>query len=299
MNHRPCDACRGTSFRSIYPAHRVLDGPLVRCATCGLVQINPPAGRYHIADGADAAARAEAYARQSSKVLSDLRYDPAVEASETIARERFWRDRLERIARRTAPGRLLDVGSDGQFLALAREAGWSVSGIQPHGETCAHARSKYRVELRPATLEDAGFEDESFDVATLFHVIEHVPSPATLCRQVLRILRPGGLIFVETPNIDSLWFRILGARWRQFIPDHYWFFSPATLAGLLVRVGFTDARVERVGKAASLRLLLNRLERIAGRPLPVAATMLRLLRLDSRVVWIDPGDIVLADARRP
>jgi 2-polyprenyl-3-methyl-5-hydroxy-6-metoxy-1,4-benzoquinol methylase len=298
MTHRPCDTCHALRFQVIYAAHPVLDGPLVRCTGCGLVQVNPPAGRYHIPDGTDPASRAEAYARQASKVRDELRYDPALEAAEGRVRERFWRDRLVRIERRMAPGRLLDVGSDGQFLGLARDRGWSVSGVQPHEETCASARRTFGVDIVPATLEEAGFPDSIFDVVTLFHVIEHVPSPAALCRQVFRVLRPCGLIVVETPNIDSLWFRLLGTRWRQFIPDHYWFFSPASLAGLLDRAGFALAGVERVGKAASLRLLLNRVERIARRPLPRATRVLQLLGLDGRVLWINPGDIILAFARR-
>jgi 2-polyprenyl-3-methyl-5-hydroxy-6-metoxy-1,4-benzoquinol methylase len=295
----PCDVCDGTRFREIYSAHPVLDGPLVECETCGLVQVNPPRGRYHIADTAGRDARADAYARQATTVEATLQYQADVEHAERRVRDRFWSERLERIERVVPKGRLLEIGSDGQFLRLAAASGWSVTGVQPDVTTCASAAERYGLELVATTLGEARFPNGSFDVVAMFHVIEHVPSPRALCAEVFRVLRPGGALFAETPNIDTLWFRLLGRRWRQLIPDHYWFFSPAPLRRLLTRVGFVVDGVERVGKAVSLRLLVNRLERMARRPLPALGRLLTRLRLADRVVWITPGDIMLATAHRP
>ena len=299
MTANPCDACDGTRFRLIYADHPVLDGPLVSCETCGLVQVNPPRRRYQIADDATREARTAAYAQQAATVRATLQYRPDLEEAERAVRDRFWRERLARIERVAARGRLLEIGSDGQFLRLAAASGWSVTGLQPDAATCADAAARFGLELQPVTLGEAAFPDASFDVVTLFHVIEHVPSPRALCREVLRVLRPGGALFAETPNVDTLWFRVLGPRWRQLIPDHYWFFSPTTLCGMLTRVGYAVDRVERVGKAVSVRLLANRLERIARMRLPLLSKSLAWLGLNDRVVWINPGDIVLATARRP
>ena len=299
MTANPCDVCDGTRFRLIYPDHPILDGPLVRCDACGLVQVNPPRGRYQIADGASPQARAAAYIQQAATARATVQYRPDVEEAERTVREQFWTERLARIERVVPKGRLLEIGSDGQFLRLAAASGWSVTGLQPDARTCANAALLYGVDLISATLSEAGFPDCSFDAVTLFHVIEHVPSPKALCREVFRVLRPGGTLFAETPNVDTLWFRILGPRWRQLIPDHYWFFSPTTLRTLLTSVGCVVDRVERVGKAVSLRLLVNRVERMVRMPLPGLARSLTRLRMSDRVVWINPGDIILATARRP
>jgi SAM-dependent methyltransferase len=297
VNPNPCDLCGGSRFRFIYATHRVLDGPLVRCEGCGLVQVNPPRRRYQVADGEVVAARREAYERQAV-TSAQVQYRAEIDEADSELRDRIWAERLGRIERLARGGRLLDIGSDGCFPFLAGKRGWSAAGLQPDAGLCARAGEKYGVELVPATLKEAGFAAESFDVITAFHVIEHVPSPSTLCRQVLRVLRPGGLIVVETPNIATLWFRIFGRRWRQFIPDHYWFFTPRTLSSLLQCTGYAVESVAPVGKAVSLALVANRFERMAARPLPFLHAALRRMGMDRRVVWINPGDIILALARR-
>lgn len=295
----PCDTCGGTQFRVIFPDHPILDGPLVACEGCGLVQVNPALGRFQVEDAEGGAERSAAYARQADAVQSTLQYRPEIEDAERDVRERFWRERLERIERTVPRGRLLEIGSDGQFLRLAAARGWSVTGLQPEIGTCAKAAALYGVELRAATLAEAAFADASFDVVVMFHVLEHVASPKELCRESWRVLRPGGVLCVETPNVDSRWFRVLGRRWRQFIPDHYWFFSPTTLRTLLDAVGFRVGSVDFVAKAVSVRLLLNRVERMARRPLPRLAALANRLGLGDRVLWITPGDVILAIARRP
>jgi 2-polyprenyl-3-methyl-5-hydroxy-6-metoxy-1,4-benzoquinol methylase len=295
----PCDACGGTRFRTIFADHPILDGPLVACGDCGLVQVNPPFGRYRIEDTATQKARTAAYARQADAVRTTLQYRPEIEEAERTVRERFWIERLDRIEQAAARGRLLEIGSDGQFLRLAAARGWSVTGLQPDVSACATAATVHGVQLTAATLSEARFPDASFDVIVMFHVIEHVGSPKDLCRESFRVLRPGGTLVVETPNVDTRWFRLLGRRWRQLIPDHYWFFSPTTLRTLLVSLGYHVERVDSVGKAVSLRLLLNRVERMAQRPLPVLAAPLHRFGLSDRVLWITPGDVMLAIARRP
>src|SRR5262249_56230010 len=115
------------------------------------------------------------------------------------------------------------------------------------------------LDVYSGALRDAGFPDGHFDAAAMYHVIEHVTSPREELRELRRVIKPGGWLVLETPNIATLWYRLLGARWRQFIPDHIFFFTPRTITRLCESGGFEVPELRRVGKARGLRLFLNRL----------------------------------------
>src|SRR5260370_38811561 len=91
----------------------------------------------------------------------------------------MWRKRLDLLERQPAPGgRLLDVGAGiGTFLALAAERGWQVAGTEISESAVRLARERHGLQLRPAQLEEAGFEAGSSDVIPLWLVLQHVPSP--------------------------------------------------------------------------------------------------------------------------
>jgi SAM-dependent methyltransferase len=133
----------------------------------------------------------------------------------------------------------------------------------------------------------------------MFHVIEHLDSPQRALRQARSLLRPGGVVMIETPTVDCLWFRVAPRRWRQLIPDHYFFFSRATLEALLRRCDFQPVGYAKVGRRVSLRFLADRLRR-SGVPLAAGvAGGMRALGLGDRTVRVNPGDImqVVAVAR--
>jgi 2-polyprenyl-3-methyl-5-hydroxy-6-metoxy-1,4-benzoquinol methylase len=89
------------------------------------------------------------------------------------------------------------------------------------------------------TLQKAAFPPESFDVVTLMDVIEHVPEPVELMREIYRILRPGGVVFIVTPNFASFFIWLYGPKAYAVWPDqHVIYFQPSTMTKLLRGVGF-------------------------------------------------------------
>jgi len=104
-------------------------------------------------------------------------------------------------------------------------------------------------------------------------------------------LKTGGLLVIETPNIDSLPFKVLQSRWRQFIPEHYFFFSPDSISRLLSEQGLTVKSVMTIGKYASLDLIMNRL----GRYLPWLPSLNGFSRFTFRM---NPMDIMLVFASK-
>jgi 2-polyprenyl-3-methyl-5-hydroxy-6-metoxy-1,4-benzoquinol methylase len=165
--------------------------------------------------------------------------------------------RLDLIHRLKPSGKLLEIGcARGDFLRVARER-FDVCGVEPNPEladSSSQVAPVYRdvIERTPWT---------GFDIVASFHVIEHVDSPSSFIQAAVQRLNPGGVLVIETPNIDSIPFKLMKARWRQFIPEHYFFFSPKTISRLLSDHGLRVQTNLTIGKYASLDLVVNRLGR--------------------------------------
>ncbi len=208
------------------------------------------------------------------------------------------RERLQDVLRFKPAGRLLEIGcAEGEFLSVASSEGFQSIGLETDPGSTEAGRSR-GLDVQTGSLSDAGFLPAQFDVVVMYHVIEHLDSPRRTLMEISRVLRPGGLLALETPNVDTFWFRLLGERWRQLIPDHYFFFSPETIARLLDQCGFRVLEIHRVGKSMSLRLFLDRLRRM-NRPVGQAAmAVARMTRIENFTVRMNLGDVMRVHARR-
>jgi len=142
--------------------------------------------------------------------------------------------------------RLLDIGcGNGDFLVGAREAGWQVSGVEPDPKAADAARQR-GVDVTVGTVDLLAGESDCFDAITLSHVIEHVHEPKQLLQAVQRLLKPGGIVYIDTPNIQSHGAELFRQNWRGIeTPRHLVLFNPASLTGLLSATGFRDIKIER------------------------------------------------------
>jgi 2-polyprenyl-3-methyl-5-hydroxy-6-metoxy-1,4-benzoquinol methylase len=142
--------------------------------------------------------------------------------------------------------RLLDIGcGNGDFLANARDAGWDAVGIDADPEAVAIARQR-GLDVRTGSIELFAGETGCFDAITLSHVLEHLHDPGQMIRAVHRLLKPGGVLFVDTPNIQSGGARRWGRNWRGLeSPRHLVIFSMAGLVGMLKSAGFEQVEARR------------------------------------------------------
>lgn len=144
--------------------------------------------------------------------------------------------------------RLLDVGcSSGALLGSARRHGFEVEGVEPAAQAAEYAR-RTGLTVFQGYLQDACYPDEKFDAVTLMEVIEHLPDPHALLKEVWRILKPNGMLVVGTGNGASWTVRLVGARWRYLHVaehgGHVSFFNPHSLGLLATRCGFLVERLE-------------------------------------------------------
>jgi SAM-dependent methyltransferase len=221
---------------------------LVRCLVCGLIYQNPQPSLAELAGHYP-----EEYPRfitapteESSLSLNRLSADHA------LARQR---QRLERHF--AGPGRLLDVGcATGQFLSHMREAGWEVTGVEFSPHAAAFARQQYGLDVRTGTLENVVLPEASIDVVTMWDVLEHVPDPKGTLKEIARILRPGGLLVVSTPNPTSLEARLFGPHWIGWErPRHLHIFPPNLLRHYVDDAGFTTESLESFSGRLSVTLV--------------------------------------------
>jgi SAM-dependent methyltransferase len=171
--------------------------------------------------------------RSSPEQLRELycQMDPTVYQSELRGRSRTAKSHLQIVRHHLGSGRLLDVGcASGLFLLQASRAGWKVTGIEPNEALCEDARKNLNAagEVQRTTLEMACLQS-GFDAITVWDVLEHVPDPQAFMQICRSLLRAGGYLFLNVPDLDSWPARILGPRWPLLLPEHLNYFNRESL----------------------------------------------------------------------
>jgi len=151
-----------------------------------------------------------------------------------------------RAAGRQHSPQILDVGcGSAALLALLKQRGFQVMGVDFSAEASRVAEVENGVRVMVGSLEDAAFPDESFDIVTLFHVMEHVPEPRTVLAEVARILKRDGAVVLQVPNIDSWQFKAFRSKWYGLdIPRHVIDYSKKAILTVLNDSGFEARRIK-------------------------------------------------------
>ncbi|MCW5877448.1 MAG: class I SAM-dependent methyltransferase [Anaerolineales bacterium] len=257
----PCNLCGADEYEVVYPPRyeeakpdeiantfrssgdEVLLDQLVRCKSCGLLYLNPRLRSDVVIGG---------YSDGTDELF----------VSQAAGRERTFAKSLKLIERlRPGRGRLLDVGTaGGSFLAVAQRAGWQVAGCEPNRWMSEWAKQHYGLDVVPGTIHDMQLADESFDVVSLWDVLEHTPDPKTTLSECARVLKPGGLLVVNYPDIDSLVARLMGRRWVFLLSVHLYYFTPPTLKRMLAEMGLNVLSTRPHWQSLELGYVLFRME---------------------------------------
>ena len=168
-------------------------------------------------------------------------------------RERMWARRLKGIESMANRGSILDVGfGEGLFLELAKQNGWQVHGTDVSAYATEFASKRLGQNVFCGEIWDAGFNEQGFDVITLWHVLEHTTSPMRTLQEVRKVLKPGGLLALAVPNLNdrlmqAVYRIVKGRKPRLFsIGDkeiHLFHFSVRSLRLLLEKAGFTSVKI--------------------------------------------------------
>jgi SAM-dependent methyltransferase len=204
------------------------------------------------------------------------------------------RKKLELVQSYNAGKRLLDVGSAmGGFMRVAADAGFAVEGVEVSQFGADYTRNELGLPVHACSLREAALPSSSFDVVTMWDVIEHLPDPLENLAEVNRVLRPGGLCFITTGDVSSRYARTLGKRWHLLTPpQHLFYFTPRALEGALAAHGMKAIGTSWAGKHASLDFVLFKAGETLGSVVSPIRLLAQKLGLAGLRLYINLGDIM-------
>ena len=235
-------------------------GRHVKCRNCHLVYVNPIEGNGKIN---------EDYSQRKNNDASIIRGSRLKAAKSQVHLLRKYNQGTD----------LLDIGcGEGFFLFNASRMGYTVKGIELCQEAAEYARKEFDLDIETKPFEEAEFQENYFDVVTLWQVLEHVPHPLVILKEVHRILKPGGLVAVSTPDFGGVLAKILRRRWWNIRRLHVNQFTTRTLNGILENAGFRDVSATCYAECISLSML--------------AIPMMRYFKMYERLeAFIDPNSV--------
>jgi len=198
----------------------------VRCRSCGLIYLNPRPDLDEIAR------------YYPAEYEPFTRYKRVQSWAARLSYQRSMNKKCRIAAYGLKPGRLLDVGcGSGDFLLKMQQVGWEVYGLDLNAAACEEA-GRRGLEVFQGQLFDLPYPDHSFDVLTMWDVLEHLHDPLSNLKRVAQLLKPGGRFTVTLPNPDGLDFRIFGRIWTGLdVPRHLYVFPRKTLMALFQKAG--------------------------------------------------------------
>jgi len=275
-----CKICGADDFDIIYPerpeinslnpkelfsssSHKISVEQIVKCKYCGLVYVTP---RFK---------PAVVVRSYSGAIDSDY-------VSQELARLATFKKSLHLLAQYTPrPGKLLDVGAAaGYFVKAASAAGWKAEGVEPGRWISKYARKKLGVKIRPGTIHGYRFRPNSFDVVTYWDVLEHVPDPSADLAKASKVLKKGGLLFVNYPDFSSIPSKIFGRKWWFILSIHLFYFTPVTITKILEKHGFKILKIKPHFQTLELGYLIYRLKSYSELGYKIMLPIAKLLQLD-------------------
>ena len=227
-----CPFCCSDSFQGIYKERGELG--VVRCKRCGLLFTNPrlkDPGKVYWGDPGKYFEEARMIFNGTAEHHRDPNY-----LSDLSVIEKF-----------KPEGNFLDLGTNmGFFLRHTRGKKWNVVGVEPSPSLSEMARSHFGLTVKTGYLEDAGFENDFFDIVTMTDVFEHISEPKLLLAGIKKIIKPDGILFIKVPNGNFSLLKLRLARASGRLSQHDIFdsyehvvhYSPLALKSMLEGAGF-------------------------------------------------------------
>jgi SAM-dependent methyltransferase len=213
--------------------------------------------------------------------------------------EKHFKKKLAFVLRHVSGGRLLEIGSAyGFFLNLAKER-FEVGGFEISDEAAAYASRTLGLDVRSEAFEAGAVAKESFDCVVMWDVIEHLPRPDLTVKAAAAALRPGGMLFLTTGDIESWLARLRKGKWRLIHPPtHLHYFTRRSLGALLSGVGMQVVECRHTGVRRSLRQMIYSVFQLGRERRSTVFALAERLPIGSLSLEINSRDILQVAARK-
>jgi len=232
INNNKCILCESTNFKKIF-THQ--NSKILRCLECNFIFQRPLPTETQLKD------------MYQEEALLDNPYFDGLKKNydQNNPAVLVYKKELKFLADIIKPGKVLDIGcAYGVFLDIARNFGWQPYGIEISEKMADYARSQFNLPVIQGTIAETSYENNFFQLITLWDVIEHLSDPLGVLEKCYKALEKYGLILIFTININSLIAKLahLSSKAKTFLYDcqHINFFSYDTLSALLRKVGFKE-----------------------------------------------------------
>jgi 2-polyprenyl-3-methyl-5-hydroxy-6-metoxy-1,4-benzoquinol methylase len=222
--------------------HENLIGDLVNCKRCGFEYLTPRLSSE---------LRQEAYAGSKD----------STQGIHESTRKRNFAKQIE-VLEKLLPGvgRLYDIGAgDGALACAAVDRGWEATGCEINEELVRFAQERFDVTLDAAGFDQLQPEESAYEAVTIWGVLEHLADPAGAVSKMARMLKPGGLLAIEVPDIGSIVARIMGRRWFMIMSAHLYYFDRKTLTRMVSEAGLEVISVKADWDTVRFNEFLDRL----------------------------------------
>ncbi len=158
--------------------------------------------------------------------------------------------------------KLLDIGANtGIYLNLMKRYSSNLFGLEPSKEAAKFAQDS-GLNVQNGVIAEGNFENNAFDIVTMWDVVEHLSTPQTDFEKINPWLKVGGKFFITTHNIESLFAKLMGKRYPMLMYQHFFHFSPKTLSAMLEQKGFKVLGIHQVNKSWSISYLHNLIDKL-------------------------------------
>jgi glycosyltransferase involved in cell wall biosynthesis/2-polyprenyl-3-methyl-5-hydroxy-6-metoxy-1,4-benzoquinol methylase len=261
----PVNACLVCKGAKLYYLFSISDHRIVRCDDCGLLFINPQPSDAELSQIYGADYFLGSGSETGRHTVSEIKQATAKLYLADIRRYCDFKN-----------GRLLEVGcGDGDFLVCAEAEDWNVTGVEYSAAACEKTRQRLKAgKVFCGELSSAGLEAQQFDLCVISDVIEHVRSPLDFLKEIHRVLKPGGALFIATPSMDSWSARLMRQKWMEFKAEHLTYFNRDNLQTALFKSGFHQVIVKTGWKVLNFDYVRMHFDRF---PVPLVTPFLNFI----------------------